>query len=155
MANMIEGTLKFRGTRENIEKFMSEGLGVLGHYEGRKSLSDFLIDDSDEDGIEYFVRNDSIWVKGIAAYISEGQYYTFTNKDILILCLNLEEKWGFESDRWLEISQKYNLDIRLYGIEKGMQFCQEVIIVDGKIEKDHTWKYDDWDWECPFPKMGG
>lgn len=43
MANMIEGTLKLRGTRDNIKKFMSNGLGVIAIYDGKKALSDFLI----------------------------------------------------------------------------------------------------------------
>lgn len=155
MANMIAGTLKLRGTRENIEKFMSNGLGVTAIYEGNKSLSDFLINDSDEYALEYFVRDDSIWIKGVAAYISEGQYYTYTHSESSILCLNIEEKWSFHSDKWLEIANKYNLDIRLYGIERGMEFCQEVIIVGGKVEQDRQWKFNNWNWECPFPYMGG
>lgn len=155
MANMIEGTLKLRGTRENIEKFMSEGLGVTALYEGKKSLSDFFLDDSSETSLEYVVRKDYIWIKGIAAFIPEGQYYTFTNSDPIVLCLKIEEKWEFHTDKWLEIASKYNLDIRLYGIECGMEFCQEVIIVGGKVEQDRQWKFNNWNWECPFPYMGG
>lgn len=47
------------------------------------------------------------------------------------------------------------MDIRLYGFERGMEFNQEVIIENGEIVKDEEIKFDDYDWECVMPHLGG
>lgn len=38
---------------------------------------------------------------------------------------------------------------------RGMQFSQEIEIVNGELTKEVEIKYDDWTWECPMPNMGG
>nr|DAL93830.1 MAG TPA: hypothetical protein [Caudoviricetes sp.] len=37
----------------------------------------------------------------------------------------------------------------------GMEFCQNVIVEHGKIVKDEEIIYNDYEWECPFPNLGG
>lgn len=59
------------------------------------------------------------------------------------------------------LADKYNVDIRLYGIECGMAFVQEVIVhhghdsEKGRIVLNNCIQFEDWAWECPFPDMGG
>ena len=45
--------------------------------------------------------------------------------------------------------------MKIHGFEKGMQFSQLIEIVDGEILQDKEIKYDDWDWDCPCPLIGG
>ena len=59
------------------------------------------------------------------------------------------------SEELLEIAKKYSLDMKIFGIESGMQFAQDVLIVNGELKKDDTIGYTDWFWECPDPWCGG
>ena len=51
--------------------------------------------------------------------------------------------------------QKYDVDMKLYAFEKGMEFNQDILIVGGQILRDNTIKFEDYDWECICPTLGG
>ena len=69
--------------------------------------------------------------------------------------MKVRQAWDFPEEEWTEISKKYDVDLRLYGIERGMQFCQELEIIKGEVKLSKEKKYKNWDWECPFPYLGG
>ena len=76
--------------------------------------------------------------------------------------MNIKQAWAFDGgsstkdlERWTEISTKYNVDIKLFGFECGMEFAQEVIILRGRKPIVNDIQYEDWEWDCPFPNMGG
>lgn len=54
-----------------------------------------------------------------------------------------------------KFSKKYNVDIKIFVFEQGLQFTQEIEIVEGEITKNETRKYDDYQWDVPFSKLGG
>lgn len=45
--------------------------------------------------------------------------------------------------------------MRIYAFEKGMGFNQEIEITDGKITIDKYIKFNNYQWECPMPDIGG
>ena len=136
MPNWIEGTLKLRGKREDIKKFLDEGL---------VTVKDQVFDNS-KDG--YFVKDTR------RAFIESN--FLYTEKYEGTVCMNVKQAWEFDVEDWAHISETYNLDLKLCGIECGMQFCQVIAIhKPGKVVKDKTIQYADWVWECPFPFMGG
>lgn len=55
----------------------------------------------------------------------------------------------------LEISKKYDVDIRIHAFERGMHFNQVVEIVNGKMVQDYVKYIDNYDWECICPEKGG
>ena len=83
-----------------------------------------------------------------------------------ICTVPIKQAWSFsaqdsDEEKLIEIADKFHIDIKLYGIECGIQFCQEVLVLHGNEEKQGVIKYnnviqyEDWEWECPFPNMGG
>ena len=48
-----------------------------------------------------------------------------------------------------------SIDMRLYAFEKGMEFNQDILIVDGEIINNLTIKFEDYNWECLCPTVGG
>lgn len=52
-------------------------------------------------------------------------------------------------------SKKYNLDFNIYASERGMEFEQYITIVDGKVIRDDTIEYDDFEFEAINPSLGG
>ena len=45
--------------------------------------------------------------------------------------------------------------MKIQGFERGMEFSQVIEIVDGEIVQDEELHYNDWNWDCPCPEMGG
>ena len=43
----------------------------------------------------------------------------------------------------------------IHAFERGMQFNQIIEIIDGKITKDEEVEFDDYDWDCICPNLGG
>ena len=168
MPNWIEGTIKLRGSASDICKFLEEKINCYDfrfdsgeHVVVPREKWEFKIDDTWED--EYEVS----WKHGMEPYIegSRRAFITtshgyFDNRDNTILTLGIKMAWSFtpddaETGRWEQLSKETNLDIRLFGFECGMQFGQEIEIVKGLTTKKILLQYNDYEWECPFPMLGG
>ena len=144
MPNWIEGTLKLRGKRENIRRFFNEGLDGKGKITDRSTESclDFSF------GNCHYIKDTN------RAFIVDGNAY-LPDDDFGTVCVSVQQAWGFVLEEWKAISDRYEIDVRLFGIEGGMAFTEEIIIEQGKEPIDIVNTYDDWIWECPFPYMGG
>lgn len=153
MPNWIEGTMKLRGKRENIKRFFDEGLKPSSLFGEINKLDDQVKDESGDDYLEYSFKDEPYICGTRRMFITDS--YTNMFAEDGVCCFDIKQAWGFEAKELEKISAKFNVDIRVYGIEMGMQFCEEILIENGKTIYAKKIKYDDWDWECPFPKMGG
>lgn len=71
---------------------------------------------------------------------------------------DFEAAWGIEPDPYVEMSKKYNVDIRIIGWEQGLGFWQDIVIIDGNLVRnvsDDYGDYDGWMWESALPYVGG
>lgn len=162
MPNWIEGTLKLRGKRKDIERFFDNGIepANLLNPEDRKDCVKKILESY---GVEYYFKNGPHIAGTRRAFIEDGELYIEHEYDEdIIVCIDIRQAWAFvagknsdDLDNWKRISEEYNLDLRLYGIECGMEFCQEIIIIRGRKTVVNVWQYENWDWECPFPRKGG
>jgi len=157
MPNWIEGTLKLRGKREDIKRFFDEGLEASS-WADPKDREDQVMDYSGENYISYGFKN-LPWIKDTRSAFIQNQEIEMDDEEG-VLCLDVKQAWGFsrdesDLDQWKAISDEYNLDLKLFGVECGMQFTQEVIIIRGRSPIVNVTKYENWDWDCPFPCMGG
>lgn len=154
MPNWIEGTLKLRGLQEKIERFFREGLEPSGWAffsdKEPKTIDDFVKYNAD---LNEFIFTNEPHIKGTRrAFIQDCNTYT---DEGYIVCVPIKQAWGFDAEEFSKISKQFDIDIRLYGFEMGMEFCQEIEIIKGEITIDNEISYDDWMWECPMPLMGG
>ena len=151
MPNWCKGTLKVRGTKENITKFIIEGLhpvGFMGEKHEKLSLNEYGDIDSNETcWIENTRRG---FVEGVEVYLSE-----YENDEIFVAFFDSKFAWGISADELLKTCEKYRVDMKIHGFEKGMKFNQVIEIVDGIILKDEELKFKDYQWECICPNMGG
>lgn len=160
MPNWIEGTMKLRGKREDIYRFFKGGLDPSSWAGETNKIEEQVLDFSGE-GYLSFGFKDEPHIKGTRrAFITDCDVYMEGKEGIA--CVDVKQAWAFDAgrdskdlDNWKAISDKYNIDIRLFGIEMGMQFTQEIIILRGRRPIVNEKQYEDWDWECPFPNMGG
>lgn len=153
MPNWCEGTLKVRGTVEDLKRFVLEGLhpvDFLGEFKEGLKLNEYGNVESNETCyIENVHRG---FAKGINAYFSE-----FEDDGKEVICFDAKFAWGISAEELLETCKKYNVDMKIYAFERGMEFNQDIEIVDGAIVKDEeiTFKGKDYEWECIMPLLGG
>ena len=69
---------------------------------------------------------------------------------LILSDVSYEEKEEFDV-----VLKKYGLDFRFYGYECGMEFNQEIEVVNGETTIDREIRFDDYFWECPDPTLGG
>lgn len=179
MPNWCAGTLRIRGAKENVMKFLDEGFVIynqcapsnLGSVSFvckmmdrvNKKLFDgdsFSINVDLHDDGEYVYVSDTKrafteWDPIVGLYRNEIVTLFNEYRDTMMVILPIKQAWGFVTDNWVELSKKYNIDLHLFGWEQGMQFEQEIEIHNGAIVKDIERKYKDWFWECPNPFVGG
>lgn len=172
MPNWIEGTMKLRGKMSDIKRFIDEGIcryeltgDITQLSTSKRPKSDYIKDSSyDEDELDYEIFNDP-YVEGTRRMFVLDSHILM-DKPEGICCFNIRQAWSFtaydtDEENLIALADKYNVDIRLFGIECGMEFIQEVIVhhghdsEKGKIVLNNCIQFEDWDWECPFPSMGG
>lgn len=169
MPNWIEGSLKIRGQYDNVKRFFSDGINVYrneligeNYYELVEPRETWLImEESGEKGERELYLNikDARWV-----YV-EGTKRAFITSEFIqarertdgetVVCCNIQQAWCFRERDWVNISNQYGVDIKLHGFESGMEFEQYVEVIDGVCKYNRETKYNDWEWDCPFPRLGG
>ena len=165
MPNWIEGTMKLRGKRGDISRFIHEGIHGYDYIgENERPKNEYLRDSSTEDELYCEIYNDPHIDGTRRMFITDTSAFMTVEEGVC--CFNVRAAWAFisndkDKDNLIAIADKYSVDIRLFGVERGMEFIEEVIVhhghgsEKGKIKLDNCISYEDWDWECPFPKMGG
>lgn len=155
MPNWIEGTLKLRGESKDLKRFFDTGVQQPSyHFRDSLKKEDFIKCDYC-DGDNLVEIKEDAWIEGTQrAFVNEDCFVEFGD-GCETVCIPIRQAWTFVAENWKNISEKYDLDVRLYGFEKGMEFSKEVEVIDGEITIDNEIKYEDWDWDCPMPLMGG
>ena len=150
MPNWCEGTLKVRGKVKDLKRFVLEGLrpvGYMGEIKEPLALNEYGDVYSKE---TYHIENTYRgFVEGIDIYFSD------MDREKEIICLDTKFAWGIDAEQLREICIKYNVDMRIYAFERGMEFNQDIEIVDGVIKSDRKIEFKNYEWECVMPTMGG
>lgn len=157
MPNWCEGTLKVRGSFENVRNFILNGLSEPDTaFLIRKPEEPFLkIWNDTENCFEAEIRR-TCYINGTRrGFIEESYIYMNKDDDYGILPLNAKFAWAFFPEQLLEICKEFSVDMRITAFERGMQFVQDLEIVNGEITCYKVTEYDDYSWECPCPLMGG
>ena len=151
MPNWSEGCLKVRGVTANVKKFILEGLkpvDFFGTELPKLELSDIEDVESDKD----------CWIEGTTRGFVENLYVDFSfdeDDEIFTAVLDAKFAWAADAEELLALYMKYSVNMKLYAFEKGGEFNQDILIVDGEIRKDEEIKFEDYNWECIFPTLGG
>lgn len=154
MANWICGDLKIRGTKENIKKFLIEGLISTGS----KIKPEITCDDKWKFSIKS--NTDSFYIKGTRrSFIEKEEIYTYINDweddEERVIVLEYKSAWGIDVVGLVNLSKEFNIDFKILGFELGMEFNQDVEIIKGKIIKNEEITFDDYEWQCIRPHIGG
>lgn len=148
MPNWAEGSLKLRGKCENIASALKEML-----------LNDTVTLEEEWDGdLLVFNNTDPYFYinKTRRAFINQNQIEVWLEEEFCIVELdNFQQAWSAIPENYQEISSKFDIDIKIFTFERGMEFTQEIEISKGEIIKNVCSNYDDYQWEVPFSNLGG
>lgn len=155
MPNWIEGTLKLRGKTEGLKKFFIEYLDPSTNFGEVRTIDEFIKCDFNDEWQEYDVtiKNEPHIKDSRRAFLEDDSVYWEGSQ--ATIALMIKQAWNFDVEPFVAISKECGLDVRLYGFECGVEFCQEIEIIDGEVTFNNTIEYDDWCWECPMPRLGG
>lgn len=154
MPNWSEGILKVRGNYENVVKFFKENLQTVDLF-GTNVESALIIDDYD-DSVEINLKK-TAYIKGTRRNFTESDYiYIYRRKDnTACVPIHIKGAWCIESNPYTKMSKDYDVDIKIESFERGMEFSQYILIEKGQLIENKEIRYDDYEWECPNPLIGG
>lgn len=161
MPNWCEGFLKIRGDMQNIKKFLLEGLiayewGPHTEFKEVPRADGTEITYEDDEEITIHINRECHITGTRRAFAEMNTVVIFKHEDRkTVVTTNIKQAWNMDAKEFTHISKKYDVDLRLFGYERGGQFARDIIIERGIVKKDLTEKYDDWDWECPNSELGG
>lgn len=129
MPNWVEGKLKIRGKPEDIKRWVEECLHCyttnwLGDGAHTELVEGAVRFEHDPDSEEMYLYVDkSAHIEGTRRnFIEKGEYVDFCEEGKKsILVVNMKAAWNIEEQPYIEMSQKYNLDFRVYGYEMGIR----------------------------------
>lgn len=150
MPNWCAGTLRVRGTKYDLTKFILEGLQPITYI--GQNLAPLKIDDIG------CINGDRCWIKGTYRGFILGldeSIDDWNDEGKIAIGLEAEFAWGISAEELLQSCKKYGVDMRIHAFERGMQFNQIIEVIDGEITKDEEVKFDDYDWDCICPNIGG
>ena len=151
MPNWSKGCLKVRGKVANVKKFVLEGLkpvDFFGNELHKLELSDFGDVETNKD----------CWIEGTTRGFVENLCVDFSDcedGETFIALFDAKFAWAADAEELSTLCKKYSVDMKLYAFEKGMEFNQDILIEDGEIRKDEEIKFEDYEWECICPTVGG
>ncbi|ENI8789284.1 hypothetical protein ABZ032_002834 [Listeria monocytogenes] len=150
MPNWAEGTLKLRGKTENIVSALKE---MLLENQGAT-----LEEKYDGTLLTFKTENDYFYINGTRrAFISGKDIEIWLDDDFMIIELEgFKQAWAALADNYTEISSKFDVDIKIFTFELGMEFTQEIEISKGEIIKDIVNEdFTNYSWDVPFSRLGG
>ena len=162
MPNWCKGTLKIRGKKENILNFLENGTSLLkGFWFPEEIRTEIKMNDYAEIEIKNITEDiNTLYIKGtrrnfIEKVENEIFIYNYDEEESIICLENFKAAWGIDAEALRTISKKYNIDIKIFAFECGMEFNQNIEIIKGKIIKDEEIKFKNYIWECIEPTLGG
>lgn len=159
MANWAEGTMKIRGKRTDVLNFLRTGLQAVD-WNGNNTGLTVEYDENDDDYATSLVVGKGtyeIYIVGTRrAFIAKDsdEFYLDNGKSSIVE-FDFKQGWAVIPENFIELSRTYDIDFHIFTFEMGYEFTQEVEIVYGKLTKDIALKYDNYEWEVSFSKLGG
>lgn len=148
MPNQAEGSLKLRGKSENIASALKQML-----------LNNTVTLEDEYDGTLLKFNNTApyFYINGTRrAFFDHKQIEVWLEEKFCTVELdNFKQAWSAIPENYQEISSKFDVDIKIFTFERGMEFTQEIEISKGEIIKNICYEYDDYQWEVPFSNLGG
>lgn len=172
MANWIEGTFRARGSKENVTKFIMEGLQPVSSFLCNEKIKRKIeLDDDDYIEISFELDKqdenskkkdpDELYIPHTIRNFIQLEYgcisvYKCKKNNDFIFATNYKGAWAIDTEAIASVAKEFQIDIRVNGYEKGMEFEQLVEVSrNGTVKCESFIQYSDYVWECSMPLLGG
>lgn len=169
MPNWIEGNMKVRGKAKDVYNFFCEVFTLYGGKWLKKENGDpYYLQQIDPSGvnIEYYddcaaeiTIREGCYIKETRRAFCNGEaniyFEDITTEKEVTKCIDVKQAWCWYEDGYKELSDEYDVDIKLIGWECGMEYKGELEVLRGKEPTYKETQYDDWVWETECPTLGG
>ena len=172
MPNWIEGTFRARGSKENVTKFIMEGLQPVLTFLGNEKIKrkieldddcyieiSFELDKQDENSKKK--HPDELYIPHTKRSFIQLEYgcisvHKCEKSNDFVFATNYKSAWVIDTEAIASVAKEFQIDIRVNGYEKGMEFEQLVEVNRRGVTKcDSFIQYEDYTWQCPMPLFGG
>lgn len=151
MPNWSKGCLKVRGKAVNVKKFILECVKPVDpNSNGLSKLEPSDIGEVDLKGV--------CRIEGIKRGFVENLYVDFSfveDSETFTAVLDAEFAWTADVEELLALCKKYEVDMKLYAFERSGEFNQDILIVGGLIRRNDIIEFEDYNWDCICPTLGG
>lgn len=174
MPNWCYGNIRFKGTKDNIRNFVkNEILDLIPNSITSNTDIETTPIIEEYDDIIMFIKHHenarrNFYIRGTYRCFIDSNFIEInlelaeTPLEEIVVCIDgFKAAWSFNEIndiRWADIARDYNIDIKMVGFEKGMNFYQIKTIDRNRNIELETRKYkdcEDWDWNSLFPNYGG
>lgn len=153
MPNWCVGYLRIKGDYEDIVTFLEKDLDLpTGGNEEDIRVSRY----DDDSGIELEIKHYGAHIRGTRRGFIDPVYRDFYRTvPFTVIALEARFAWEIDVEGLRHISKERRLNFRIYAFEQGVQFNRDIEILEGRVTKNETITFDDYDWECISPYAGG
>ncbi len=146
MSNWCEGNLRIRGTVKQIREFMRLAVDL-------DAIKKYIETDT---SLDIYLKRGATWIIGSQRAFIMGEICITANspREKKSAALAYMSASNAEPAILLALARESGVDIKLYAFERGQQFNRNIEIIGGKLVKDETIEFDDYDWECICPLIG-
>lgn len=157
MPNWAKGVLKVRGSGRAIANYLED---VCAYVNEDGENIDAVVDvdtvtykcsikPSESNLSNYIYLCDTkqafIDCKEVDVYLSD-----YRDNQYVVELPNFKQAWAVDVNNFIRLSKKHGVDIKIFGYERGLQFTQEIEILQGEIIKDERINIKNWAWDVPF-----
>lgn len=163
MPNWAAGTMKIRGTRENIKNLLMSELKPIQSF--RQTIAQIkgkeiepLEVEIKEDEWDFIMKSpNGLHISGTSRAFIEGpiEWFFSDQAEEVLTITTFRQAWAVDAEPFAEISERYDVDIKIHVFERGMEFNQEIEIHKGNVIRNETIKFENYEWECLMPHLGG
>ena len=154
MPNWCKGTLKVRGEYDNLKAFLENALDECRYYGEPPEGPRLEVAETPE--YADITLHRMAHLKDTSRGFVEDAYFLLQKKaGKQIIFLEAKFAWDIKTEELQWLSREYGVDLKITAFERGMQFERNIEIVQGFISLDSVKEYQDYEWMCPCPTMGG
>jgi len=178
MPNWCSGNIRFCGKTDDILRLLKENLKYYTYQYDEKTKrsenvgKDAIVEwDDDNEMIQVcspWEDSERSWChingtrRNFINLFSGPDFFSkatcIRNGRSIIVFDNFSAAWSIDPTPYVEMSKKYNVDIRIMGWERGVGFDQDIIVEKGEITRNacsESKDYWDWIWDTEMPYLGG
>ena len=143
-----------RGEYDNLKAFLENALKECRYYGNLPEGP--LLEVAETPEYADITLHRMAYIKDTSRGFVEDTYFLLQKKaGKQIIFLEAQFAWNIKTEELQHLSQEYGVDLKITAFERGAQFERDIEIVQGFISLDSVKEYQDYEWMCPCPTVGG